>query len=60
MHYGESMHMRQPLAAGELMLAMVSLWFSTAVMVTVVLQYGGEYDGIGQNNVFARFENEAA
>ena len=54
------MHMRQPLAAGELMLAMVSLWFSTAVMVTVVLQYGGEYDGIGQNSVFERFENEAA
>ena len=53
------MHMRQPLVAGKLILAMESFWFSTAVMVTVVLQYG-EYDGIGQNNVFARFENEAA
>ena len=60
MHHGENMHMRQPLVAGKLILAMESFWFSTAVMVTVVLQYGGEYDGIGQNGVFERFENEAA
>lgn len=59
MHYGESMHMRQPLAAGKLILAMESFWFSTAVMVTVALQYG-EYDGIEQNSVFERLENEAA
>ena len=59
MHHGESMHMRQPLVAGKLILAMESFWFSTAVMITVALQYS-EYDGIGQNNVFARFENEAA
>lgn len=58
MHHGESMHMRQPLVAGKLILAMESFWFSTAVMVTVVLQYG-EYDGIGQNSVFERLENEA-
>ena len=55
MHHGKSMHMRQPLVAGKLILAMESFWFSTAVMVTVVLQYG-EYDGIGQNSVFERFE----
>ena len=59
MHHGESMHMRQPLVAGKLILAMESFWFSTAVMVTVVLQYG-EYDGIGQNSVFERFEYESA
>lgn len=51
--------MRQPLVAGKLILAMESFWFSTAVMINVALQYS-EYDGIGQNNVFARFENEAA
>ena len=59
MHHGESMHMRQPLVAGKLILAMESFWFSTAVMVTVVLQYG-EHGGLGQNSVFERIENEAA